>query len=182
MPDRMTEHTRSDILNAFNALIETMDFDKITVGMIAEKAGVGRTTFYRYFQDKYDVMNYNYLRWLEEYLVSGELQTFEDFFNIMTAEGTEFFRHIRKIFDSTGANSFQNFMYEASLQVVNLVFLKRGKTMSPEEYLQYSFLCHGIPHLYESWVKGEYQGLTSDEAAHAIYEILPEAVKGDLWE
>ena len=178
----MAEKTKDAIVSAFNSLIETTDFDKITVQMICDRAEVGRTTFYRHFKDKYDVMNYNYMRWIQEYLMQGEIHTFEDFFNIMTAEGTEFFRHIRKIFDSTGANSFQNFMYEASFQVVHLVYLKKGKTMTPAEYLQYSFLCHGIPHLYESWVKGEYQGLTSEEAARAIYELLPAEIQGNLWE
>lgn len=182
MSERQTEHTRDDILNAFNSLIETTDFDKITVQKIIEKAGIGRTTFYRYFKDKYDVMNYNYMKYLQEYLLAGKIQTFEDFFNIMTADGTEFFRHIKKIFDSTGANSFQNYVYEASFMAVNLVFASRGKTLTPAEHLQYSFLCHGIPHLYESWIKGEYEGLTSEEAARAIYEILPEAIRGNLWE
>ena len=37
------------------------DFNKISVEMIMEKAGVSRSTFYRYFKDKYDVMNSAYL-------------------------------------------------------------------------------------------------------------------------
>ena len=57
-----------------------------------------------------------------------------------------------------------------------------GPQLTPAEYLQYSFLCHGIPHLYESWIKGEYHGLTSEEAAKAIYDILPEPIRGNLWE
>lgn len=185
MADRsnMMDRTRDAILNAFNILIEKNDFDKITVQMIIDEAGVGRTTFYRYFKDKYDVMNYNYMRYLQEYLMSGKVQTFEDFFNIMTSEGTEFFRHIQKIFDSNGANSFQNYLYEASFYAVQMIFAMRGHPqLTPTEYLQYSFLCHGIPYLYESWIKGEYQGLTSGEAAKAIYDILPEPVRGNLWE
>ncbi len=82
----MQERTKEDILRAFNSLIEATDFDKITVQMIIDEAGIGRTTFYRYFKDKYDVMNYNYERYLQEYLMTGKVQTFEDFFNIMTAE------------------------------------------------------------------------------------------------
>ncbi len=160
----MQERTKEDILRAFNSLIEATDFDKITVQMIIDEAGIGRTTFYRYFKDKYDVMNYNYERYLQEYLMTGKVQTFEDFFNIMTAEGTEFFRHIRKVFDSNGANSFMNYLYEAA------------------EYLQYSYLCHGIPHLYKTWVQGDYPGLTSEEAAKAIYDLLPAEIQGNLWE
>ena len=65
----MQERTKEDILRAFNSLIEATDFDKITVQMIIDEAGIGRTTFYRYFKDKYDVMNYNYERYLQEYLI-----------------------------------------------------------------------------------------------------------------
>ena len=60
----MKDRTQEAILNAFNTLIEKNDFDKITIQMIIDEAGVGRTTFYRYFKDKYDVMNYNYMRYL----------------------------------------------------------------------------------------------------------------------
>ena len=135
----MKDRTQEAILNAFNTLIEKNDFDKITIQMIIDEAGVGRTTFYRYFKDKYDVMNYNYMRYLQEYLMSGKVQTFEDFFQIMTSEGTEFFRHIQKIFDSNGANSFQNYLYEASFYAVQMVFAMRGHPqLTPAEYLQYS--------------------------------------------
>ena len=179
----MQERTKEDILRAFNSLIEATDFDKITVQMIIDEAGIGRTTFYRYFKDKYDVMNYNYERYLQEYLMTGKVQTFEDFFNIMTAEGTEFFRHIRKVFDSNGANSFMNYLYEASFYAVQMILAMRGKTeLTPTEYLQYSYLCHGIPHLYKTWVQGDYPGLTSEEAAKAIYDLLPAEIQGNLWE
>lgn len=179
----MPERTRLTILHAFDRLVERVGFSKITVSMLVREAGVSRATFYRYFTDKYDVMNYNYMRYLQEYLMSGKVQTFEDFFQIMTSEGTEFFRHIQKIFDSNGANSFQNYLYEASFYAVQMVFAMRGHPqLTPAEYLQYSFLCHGIPHLYESWIKGEYQGLTSEEASKAIYDILPEPIRGNLWE
>ena len=180
--DYLKNTTKDDILHAFNNLIETTNFDKITVQMILDEAQIGRATFYRYFKDKYDVMNYNYSKFLEEYLLAGKIQTFEDFFKIMTSTGTDFFRNKIKIFDSTGTNSFQNFLYEASFTSVKLILLMRGQTsLSPTEEMQYKFLCHGIPHLYEGWIKGEYPNVTSDEASKAIYDLLPEQLKGNLW-
>ena len=179
----MDNKTKEVILDAFNNLIEKKDFDKITVQMILDEAGVGRATFYRYFKDKYDVMNYNYMKFLEEYLRSGKINTFEDFFYIMTSTGTEFFRNKIKIFDSTGANSFHNFLYEASFNAIKLIYLMKGKTeFTKVEEIQYKFLCHGIPSLYEEWIRGEYPDLTAKEAAKAIYDILPEPIKGNLWE
>ena len=44
--------TERDIVQAFNRLIARTDIEKITTQMIADEAGVGRATFYRYFKDK----------------------------------------------------------------------------------------------------------------------------------
>lgn len=52
----MENKTKDIILEAFNSLIEKKAFDKITVQMILDEAGIGRATFYRYFKDKYDMM------------------------------------------------------------------------------------------------------------------------------
>ena len=179
----MPERTKNDILVAFNNLIETKGFDKITVQMIIDEAGIGRATFYRYFKDKYDVMNYNYMKFIEEYLILGKVETFEDFFFIMTSTASEFFRNKIKIFDSTGPNSFHNFMYETSFNAVKFVLMTRGKTeLTPIETMQYQFLCHGIPHLYEEWIKGQYPDVTPRQAAKAIYELLPAELQGNLWQ
>ncbi len=178
----MPERTKNDILVAFNTLIEKKGFDKITVQMIIDEAGIGRATFYRYFKDKYDVMNYNYMKFLEEYLLAGKTKTFEDFFLLMTTEGTEFFRNKIKIFSSTGPNSFHKFMSQASYSAVIFILMLKGKTeFTPVETMRYRFLCQGIPHLYEDWIKGEYPDVTPQEAAKAIYDLLPDELKGDLW-
>ena len=38
--------------DAFIALMKTQSYDTITIQSICDKAGVGRTTFYRYFNSK----------------------------------------------------------------------------------------------------------------------------------
>lgn len=52
--------TKQHITDCFNGLSRKYTLDQITVNMIAEAAGVSKSTFYRHFLDKYDVMNYNY--------------------------------------------------------------------------------------------------------------------------
>ncbi|MBR5991226.1 MAG: TetR/AcrR family transcriptional regulator, partial [Clostridia bacterium] len=73
----MPYRTKNDILVAFNTLAEKKGFERITVQMIADEAGISRATFYRYFKDKYDVMNFNYTKFIEEYLFAGKVQTLE---------------------------------------------------------------------------------------------------------
>ena len=64
MPDR----TKREIVAAFNRLIARSEMEKITTLRIAEEAEVSKATFYRYFRDKYDVLNYNYQSLLDHSL------------------------------------------------------------------------------------------------------------------
>ncbi len=52
------EYTRFYIVQALFKLMNDYEYEKISVTDIAEKAGVGRATFYRYFKRKEDVLIY----------------------------------------------------------------------------------------------------------------------------
>ena len=49
---RRTSETRERLIEAFEFLLETLSFDRVTAGAVAERAGVAHGTFYRYFSDK----------------------------------------------------------------------------------------------------------------------------------
>ena len=52
------EYTRHYIVQALFKLMSSYEYEKISVTDIAEKAGVGRATFYRYFKRKEDIIHY----------------------------------------------------------------------------------------------------------------------------
>jgi AcrR family transcriptional regulator len=54
--DLRVRRTQKLIREAFIALVEERGFDAITVGEIARRAMVSRTAFYRYYEDKYDLV------------------------------------------------------------------------------------------------------------------------------
>ncbi len=57
--DKQTRQKRrmeKAITNAFIQLVEEKGYEPITVGEITERADVGRTTFYRYFQNKSQIL------------------------------------------------------------------------------------------------------------------------------
>jgi AcrR family transcriptional regulator len=56
--DRRILKTREDIRNAFIVLLKEKIFDEITVKDIAEKANINRATFYKHYDDKYDLIAY----------------------------------------------------------------------------------------------------------------------------
>lgn len=54
--DLRARRTRKLLREALLELIEERGFDMLTVGEIAERAMVSRAAFYRYYQDKYDLV------------------------------------------------------------------------------------------------------------------------------
>ena len=52
------ELTKILLAESFKELLIKGSFDKITIKMITDQAGVIRPTFYNYFQDKYEVMEW----------------------------------------------------------------------------------------------------------------------------
>ncbi|WP_035812961.1 TetR/AcrR family transcriptional regulator [Jiangella gansuensis] len=54
--ERKQQRTRESIIDAAHALFAERGFDHVTVTDIAERAEVGRSTFFRYFGDKQEVV------------------------------------------------------------------------------------------------------------------------------
>ena len=57
MPNPSEEKTEDKIIRSFKKLVNEHSFEKITVTMIAEDVGISRPIFYRYFKDKYELMD-----------------------------------------------------------------------------------------------------------------------------
>lgn len=177
----MKDRTQEAILNAFNTLIEKNDFDKITIQMIIDEAGVGRTTFYRYFKDKYDVMNYNYKQMVDMAFTPERIDTLEDLFLIFYQMGRTYWQPLVRMFDSTGINSLSHFIadysYEAAKKIIEA---NRKKPLTEVEKLKLRVFCGGCSYMYEDWIRGKYE-MTPEEAAHALYMTVPEEFQGYLW-
>jgi len=61
-----TLKTQLNIIDTYLGLMETKDFDKISVRSLVEKANISRGTFYLYFDDVYDLTNA-----IEDYLLNN---------------------------------------------------------------------------------------------------------------
>lgn len=175
----MPERTRKAIVSACNRLIAKAGIEKITTEKIAAEAGVSKATFYRYFKDKYDVLNDNYRQ-----LLDGALQqcdNYRDLFYLLYSFAKDAWGDFRRAFDSTGVNSFENFVFSYSKSVVEQITAQNrgGAALTPQEELQVDVLCYGISYMYKKWTLGRYP-LDADTAADALYGLMPESLK-DLW-
>lgn len=107
------EKIEDKIIRNFKLLVNEYSFDKVTVTMIAEKTEISRPVFYRYFKDKYELMDY--MLYNE---VTKELQVLLE--HDMVEEAIKYlFTHIanetklyKKLFDTVGQNNFEKVMIE----------------------------------------------------------------------
>lgn len=177
----MVKRTRKAIVDAFNALIKTTPFEEISIADIVEAADVSKATFYRYFKDKYDVMNSNYQDLLDRTVRLEECRSYRDLYLRLYSAGATELREIKGAFRSKGANSFENYIYAYSRGVVvKITKLNRdGKGLTAEEDLQLDVFCYGISYMYKKWVMGEYP-MSADEAADALFALMPATLR-DYW-
>ncbi len=62
------EYTRHYIVEALFKLMSEYEYSKISVTDIAEKAGVGRATFYRYFKNKEEVIEFYFMHNTKQFI------------------------------------------------------------------------------------------------------------------
>ena len=175
----MPERTKREIVAAFNRLIARSEMDKITTIRIAEEAEVSKATFYRYFKDKYDVLNYNYQQLLDHSL--KQCCNYRDLYVLLYRFARDEWKNFTRAFNTSGVNSFDSFIYSYSRSVVEEITRqnRNGGALTQEETLQLDVFCYGICNMYKKWTMGQYD-LDAETAADALYDIMPESLKY-LW-
>ena len=178
----MVNRTLNAIIEGFNRLISEVDFHKISVDMIMKEAGVSRSTFYRYFKDKYDVMNANFKNILDYYIQPQRSANLRDLCYHLFDYGQKNLAVFRRALDTTGFNSFSNFIYEYSYgTALKIVRANReGAGFTPVEELQVDIFCNGICAVYKNLVYQRYK-IDASTAADALYEMMPESLKHYWW-
>ena len=168
-----------DILLALNRLIARMDMEKITTEKIVEEAKISRATFYRYFKDKYDVLNRNYKELLDGCL--RQCSGYRELFTLLYRHAREEWSDFHRAFSTTGVNSFGNYISRYSRSVVEQITSENrgGQGLTAKEQLQLDVFCRGISDMYKKWTLGQY-ALDADAAADALFAMMPATLR-DYW-
>ena len=177
---------RQSILNAALDLFASIGYDGTPVPRIAERAGVGAGTIYRYFENKEALVNALYRHWKgvffetlsRDFDPAGPAQ--RNFFGLIRAMA-RFAREHPKAF------AFLEFQYHAPyLDETSREFV--GQAMAPIDAflagaMEQGELRMGEPALITSFVFGAYIGLVKAERAGAIVldENKIEAVAWAFW-
>ena len=168
--------TKELLADCFKTLLETVPFSKITIRMITDKAGLIRPTFYKHFQDKYEV-----IEWIFQTEVIDKVSPLLD--NGMEAEALLMLLRClekdkafyRRVYPAEGPNSFENLLYtkiyEEALIIMNTFSLSITRAyplLTPE--LLADIYTQSFVNLVKRWIKGEIE-CTADELCDA-YKVL----------
>lgn len=135
--------TKKRIAKAFALLLEKKEFDKISVSNIMELSGIRRQTFYNYFLDKFDLIEWILKTDLQEQVtdnleyISG-LQLVKELFYFFDYNKNLY----KQIFNISGQNDIQSFFLDYCRQVVEKIIKEYGLETAPELKTESVILYH----------------------------------------
>ena len=145
------------LAEAMKTCMRTMPVEKITVKEIVQECGTTRQTFYRYFLDKYDLINWYFDKiLLESFEHMGEGTTVYE----GLCKKFQYIEEEKLFFKAAFRNDQQNCLREHDFQLI-LAFYTRQieeKTKEPiSENLRFllEMYCQGSVYMTTQWVLGD---------------------------
>ena len=159
------------------------DFSKITVGDILARSGVSRTTFYRCFADKYDVINWSYKRYKNIHV--RERDQHHSFDTALAAQ-LRFLKENQRYYAQAlrylGQNSLRDSIFETNEEYMLECWREahHESELSASERGAIRFAAAGASKVVEMWVL---EGCEQDvpEVVRVVCESTPSAVFETLY-
>lgn len=164
---KTTEFLKECLADALIKLLEIKPIEKITIPEIAEKADVGRTTYFRNFTSKNEAVTFKIIRlwdrWAEEHHLN-EIRGYE------AKNAFHFFLFnysIRDILNLIYTRELQSALYNAFYYII----MPQYGASSIERYKN-SFYCYGLFGLLDEWIKCEFKETPEEMTEIFRREIL----------
>ncbi len=142
-----TAFLKECLADALIKLLETKPVEKITIPEIAVLAGVGRTTYFRNFGSKEEMLSFKLIllweRWAEEHRVEKKKH-----FN--TENALVFFRfnhHIRPLLELLYRQNLQSVIFRSFYD-----YMMPKDSADPFECYKSSFYSYGLFGLLDEWI------------------------------
>lgn len=170
-----SEMMKSYIADALLILMNEKDFTDITVGEIVKKAGVNRSTYYRHFEKKEDVIQY-FLDKISKDILEWDNAKESSFEEHLVNVYTHYYRHKKQMMT----------IYKNKLSVLFLDILKKylgAETHKDEQAsIQYDIAFHigGTFNHFMLWFS-RYMADSPDEMAAHTLAVLPRNLINHIW-
>lgn len=171
---RSGEKIKYELADAMKQCMRSVPVEKITVKEIVESCGVTRQTFYRNFQDKYDLINWYFDKILSEsFEHMGEGSTvYEGLVNKF-----HYIQEERLFFKAAFKNDAQNCLRDHDFELITAFYThqiesRTKKPLSPELRFQLEMYCQGSIYMTVRWVLGSCKE-KPEELARSLVHAMP---------
>ena len=176
---QMKRKTAREILaESFRELAASKPVDKITVTNIIENCGYSKTTFYRLFKDKYDLMAWDYTTRHKEIMVQTEKADYEWKTTLLEAaflfnEQRDYLKNL--LLHTYGYESFSRYMKQLHFESLSKCVLKSSgmKELDVKTEMYVRTYCQGTVELTCDWIMGAYD-VSPEELAEVYENCLPQ--------
>lgn len=172
-------NTKAIICEAAFSLFKEFPFDAITVQMILNRAEVSRKTFYKYFSDKYELMELFYKRFMDQNIRENYdghnwdeiLCALYDFVEL----DLPYFRNVK---DISGQGSFWDFLRDYSYAFYSSVKLhnEQRDRLTEDEHLTIYMIVDGQMAALKQLIEGKVT-LGRTEFSRVLNAIVPSSYK-----
>lgn len=175
--ERRKEMTKVLLCDSFKELMLHHSFDKITIKMITDGAGVIRPTFYNYFQDKYELLEWtfreNVMKTVDMLLVNNMAREAIKMIFICFDKEKQFYK---KALQMEGQNSFEEILnrilYGLCYDIIKSYetdAVKKSGILSEEQIAR--FYSTGLVYTIKTWLLEEH-GEVPVEKVYETYLFL----------
>lgn len=172
--------TKEYIAYAFQEILKAVPFDDITVQEIADACRISRTTFYRCFKDKYDLLIWIYTEEIDRiYAGDGDSrQKFIDIFAFMKANQ----RYFKQALLNDRHRTLEKYIFQLSMEsMTGFIARHMGCETLPDELVR--SIEFGTAGSFYTWKKWLFSGSdeTPEHLADKIISDYPEAVRNNFF-
>lgn len=170
--------TKKKLAESMEKLLQTKSLEEITIQDISDQCGICRTTFYRHFRDKYDLIGYIYDD--ENAVLKNKFEKNKSLFAGIK-EYLDFLHEKRvlseKAFEYDGQNSPMDAIYECGVASMREKIEPFFDGEIPEDIEDsIDFYVSATTYLTKRWVMGGFKKST-EEMARINFENMPEKLR-----
>ena len=118
-----TERTRRQIIQSFMHVLQTKRFSSITIQDICEDALIHRTTFYRYYEDKYSLLK-DFIYHLSEELIKMNKTSNIDAFKLLV----DYVEEHMVLFENTLLGSDGHVFFKSMVKIATNILREHSQT------------------------------------------------------
>lgn len=156
--DRRIKNTKEKIKVCFISLLKKKPLDDITITELCEMRDINRATFYKYYENQYDLLEKLEHEYIQEILnaidesdsqgfpmlvrpIIEKVKSTQEYFSVLISDNS----------DSNFREKVFNLCYQENMKIIDNIFTNTPETQ--KQWLFY-FMAEGLNGIFRQWVAG----------------------------